>query len=260
MHYWNRGLISTTARTPSYNEASGIYDLSAQLVYKNESNWPVTGGIFTTNLALWLDAANSNSYSGSGSTWTDVSGNGNDATLSGTYSLDSTDGGGSMHFNTGGATAPVYLTDLNANGGTIEGWVKILTTGGYRHITGWRYNESAFLLLLTSPAGSMEVGVTNAGSQAAADIGASTFANNWSHIALTIDIGGNVVYYRNGQAVVTMTHNGTAFTNSTNQFHLNTSNLGSSNQKHAVARVYTTVLTASDVLSNFEAERARFGV
>lgn len=259
MHYWNRGLISTTTRTPAYNEASGIYDLSAQLIHKNENNWPTSDAILTSNLALWLDAANSSSYAGSGSTWYDVSGSGNNATLSGTYSLDSTDGGGSMHFNVGGADAPVYLTDLNANGGTIEGWVKIIQTSSYRHITGWRHSEVAFLLLLSSN-GSMEVAVTNAGSSSATDIGASTWANNWTHIALTIDIGGNVVYYRNGQAVLTDTHNGNSFTNSTGQFHLCKSNLTTTQQKHAVARVYTMPLTASDVLSNFEAERTRFGV
>ena len=259
MRYRNRNLISTTQRQPSYTEASGIYDLSAQLVYK-KANWP-NDGIVATNLALWMDAGNTGSYSGSGSTWYDVSGNGNDATLSGTYSLDSTDGGGSMHFNTGGADVPIFLTDLNSNGGTIEGWVKILTTSGYRHITGWRHNESAYLLLLYSPDGQMEVGVTNAGQSFATDLGSAYWANNWNHIALTIDIGGNVVYYLNGQSVVTDTHNGTSFTNSTGQFQLNkTNSFSSTNQKHAVARVYTMPLTASDVLTNFEAERSRFGV
>lgn len=36
------------------------------------------------NLALWLDAGNLNSYPGSGTTWTDISGNGKNATLTST--------------------------------------------------------------------------------------------------------------------------------------------------------------------------------
>jgi hypothetical protein len=37
--------------------------------------------IITQNLVLCLDAANSKSYPGSGTTWTDLSGNGNTGTL-----------------------------------------------------------------------------------------------------------------------------------------------------------------------------------
>ena len=46
--------------------------------------------IITQNLVLCLDAGNSKSYPGSGTTWTDLSGNGNNGTLrnSPTYSVD----------------------------------------------------------------------------------------------------------------------------------------------------------------------------
>lgn len=40
-----------------------------------------TPNIVTTNLLFWLDAGNPSSYNGSGTTWYDISGNGNDATL-----------------------------------------------------------------------------------------------------------------------------------------------------------------------------------
>ena len=41
------------------------------------------GGIVTNNLVLHLDAGNSSSYSGSGTTWTDLSGQSNNGTLVG---------------------------------------------------------------------------------------------------------------------------------------------------------------------------------
>ena len=37
--------------------------------------------VVTSGLTMWLDAGNPASYSGSGTTWTDLSGNGNDQTL-----------------------------------------------------------------------------------------------------------------------------------------------------------------------------------
>ena len=48
--------------------------------------------ITTSNLALYLDAANTKSYSGSGTTWNDLSGNGNTATMYGTvpFTTDTT--------------------------------------------------------------------------------------------------------------------------------------------------------------------------
>ena len=45
----------------------------------------------TDGLVLCLDAANTRSYSGSGTVWTDLMGNGNGAITNATYS--STDGG-----------------------------------------------------------------------------------------------------------------------------------------------------------------------
>ena len=50
----------------------------------------IKGGpnIVTENLVLHLDAADKNSYSGSGNTWTDLSGNGNNATMYGSVPLE----------------------------------------------------------------------------------------------------------------------------------------------------------------------------
>jgi hypothetical protein len=56
------------------------------------------GGIVKSGLILWLDAGNSTSYSGSGSTWYDLSGAGNNGTLINSPSY-STLGGGSLLFN-----------------------------------------------------------------------------------------------------------------------------------------------------------------
>jgi hypothetical protein len=52
-----------------------------------------TPGIITSNLSLYLSAHNPNSYGGSGSTWTDLSTNANNATLYNTPTY-STDNGG----------------------------------------------------------------------------------------------------------------------------------------------------------------------
>lgn len=56
-------------------------------------------GIITTNLVQHLDAGNSSSYSGSGTTWSDLTSNGVDGTLVNSPTYSSTEGGGSFLFD-----------------------------------------------------------------------------------------------------------------------------------------------------------------
>lgn len=94
MRYWNRNLITSTESEPTSDSASGIFDLTSQLIYKNASKWPaLSGGHVTANLVLHLDAGDTNSYSGSGTTWTDLTGNGNHGTLTNAPTYDSANGG-----------------------------------------------------------------------------------------------------------------------------------------------------------------------
>lgn len=92
MRYWNRNLISTTERLPTSAGTSGIYDLVSHKIYKEEGIWPEPG-IVTDGLIMHLDAGNSSSYPGSGTTWSDLSGNSNDGTLTNGPAFDSADGG-----------------------------------------------------------------------------------------------------------------------------------------------------------------------
>jgi hypothetical protein len=60
------------------------------------TSWGLSGGgpsIVTSGLISNLDAGNNSSYNGTGTTWTDLSGNGNHATLTNT-TFNSTNGGG----------------------------------------------------------------------------------------------------------------------------------------------------------------------
>ncbi len=65
----------------------------------NELSFASTLSIVTTNLVHHLDAANSSSYPGSGSTWFDLTSNSIDGTFRGAPTYSSTDGGGSFFFD-----------------------------------------------------------------------------------------------------------------------------------------------------------------
>ena len=81
-HHWNGSLITATRQSPSSSAANGVFNLVSQQVFKSASKWPATAASIVTNaLLLHLDAGQTDSYSGTGTTWTDLSGNNNDATL-----------------------------------------------------------------------------------------------------------------------------------------------------------------------------------
>ena len=66
---------------------------SHMMSYSSYSSGGGGGGIVTNNLYLHLDASNSSSYSGSGTAWNDLSGNNNNVTLVNGPTYSSNDGG-----------------------------------------------------------------------------------------------------------------------------------------------------------------------
>lgn len=209
------------------------------------------------NLIAYLDAAVTTSYSSGATTWSDLSGNGNHTPLTGTHSLD-TDGGGSIDFASGaGGIVPIPLADFSPNGGTIEAWCKITDTSGYRHIVGWRNSQSFYLLLLSNN-GKIEARDQANGDIATTDIGAATWANNWSQVVFTTEPGNQTAYYRNGQLVNNKARNSNGYSDTSGC--IIAKGFGTPACKHSVFRAYDRPLTASEVLQNYEFQRARHGL
>jgi hypothetical protein len=78
----------------------------------------------TNGLVLALDAANPKSYPGSGTTWTDLSGNGNNGTLVNGVGYNSGNLG-SLSFDGVNDYVSIPSFTLNRSGATICGWLKI---------------------------------------------------------------------------------------------------------------------------------------
>ena len=95
-------------------------------------------GISTDGLILHLDAANVNSYDGTGNTWYDLSGNGNDATLIGPeYNTD-----GYFEFD-----GNDIVQSINASGLTnltIEVWMYDNTSSGQRDLLTYNGNAGSY--------------------------------------------------------------------------------------------------------------------
>ena len=72
--------------------------------------------IVNSGLTLYLDSANIKSYPGSGSTWTDLSGNGNNSTLTNSPTFSPATNGGAFTFN--GTTNYISLANPQASAQT----------------------------------------------------------------------------------------------------------------------------------------------
>jgi len=91
-------------------------------------------GIVTDNLVQHLDAGDASSYNGSGTTWSDISGQGVHATLYNSPTYSSTEGGGSFSFDgvndyalfDNSVVGPIRPSEseLNSDGFTIQAWIK----------------------------------------------------------------------------------------------------------------------------------------
>ena len=82
--------------------------------------------VVTDGLVLALDAGNTKSYPGSGTTWTDLSGNGNTGTLTNGPTFDSANGGSIVFDGTNDYVNVGSTTDVAFGTGdfTVEAWVK----------------------------------------------------------------------------------------------------------------------------------------
>jgi len=229
-------------------------------VYVRVTEGTVEGAIVTDGLRFNLDAGNSASYSGTGPTWNDLSGNGNHGTLSGaTLPTYSSDNGGCFVFN--GSNSNVNLNKnataigIYDNSYTADAWVYPTDLGGDRGMFGDEVAAVRQGLHLIFRGGTIHQGHYSSD----ANIGSVT-ANNWWHIVFTFDKAtGATKMYKNG---VDQGNSGTIQSYiGTSSIHLGQGfgNTGFFQGKGAVYKMYNRVLSSTEVTANYNALKNRFG-
>lgn len=95
------------------------------LIYINPYTFAAAAaGIVTSGLVLNLDAGDAASYPGSGTTWTDLTANGNDGTLNGDPTYTPSDGGAIVFDGSNDYVALGGPASLNNQYATHEVWIK----------------------------------------------------------------------------------------------------------------------------------------
>jgi hypothetical protein len=211
----------------------------------------IPSGIVTDGLVLWLDAGTKPSYPGSGSTWTDLSGNNNNGTLVNGPTYSSTNGGiivfdGVDDF----VSVPINLSTSNHTIIAIARWTggnnkRVISSNSGNWLLGWWQGQTnkyfAEGWVSSSAGGTAETSwICYAGT-----------GNYW---------GDSWELYRNGVSIVGPNDLGAQ---GPNGIRLGGSGLypaESSACQVGVVLAYNRVLSAAEVLQTFNAIKSRFGL
>jgi hypothetical protein len=222
--------------------------------------------IVDSSLKLWLDAAQTTSYSGSGSTWTDLSGNGNNGTLVNAPSFISNDAGGCIQLDGSNDHITLPVTGFAPASLTIDYWIKRISDNGYF----WLIDNSdqPELRMLFQSSGKLQIFFYDDGAYFSTSLSSTTFSTaSWYNITATMTNGLQNVYINGNQEILTTTGTYTGGPSGNAGEHtLGTYNRpgagygGYANVRIGGYRFYNRVLTADEITTNFNALRNRYGI
>ena len=256
--------------TNTYLGQSFSTDIECLNWYNTQTNYVCVNrdydAIITNNLILCLDAGFSPSYTTSGVSWYDLSYNSLTTTLVNGPTYNSANGG-SFIFDGIDDQCLVMSNGFgtfNTQSYTVEAWVKFTSVSGDIPIFSYDYssysNPYYSIHLRNTGTGSIFLGWNMGGFYYSIQTSSSIISSGtWYHIVGTVTSGQQKIYvngfnYANGSIGGTITFYTTPvyvgyFPNGPLVMYGNI----------AIVRVYNTVLSQTQVTSNFNAQKTRFG-
>lgn len=238
------------------------------IVYPISFLKPVQFSPVLSNLVLYYDPSNSSSYPGTGTTINDLSGNGLNGTMS---NISFT----SPYFSYNGSSSQVSVADnslLEPGSGdwTMEVWVNQTTSGNDvvlgKFDPGGLTLDVSYSIRTTGTAYFAQIG-SGSGS------GSNLFVNSTSYTG-TLDTWYQLVYvftnvadntlqtFVNGSSIGTVSHNLSSILDTSTNLYIGSYNNGEYPQwfdgKVGIVRLYSSALTSSEVLQNYNADKSKY--
>ena len=227
--------------------------------------------IVTNGLVLCLDAANTKSYVSGSTIWTDLSRSGNTGTLTNGPTFSSANGGSIVFDGTNDCVDlgnVLNFSNYNTSGFTISIWVKVnstiqankyvfskLTNGG---------TDNQFSIIYGYVANTYELyGGVSGGANQNIRINSQISVNDTNWHNLTYSVGTTTIGYLDGVSKFTNTYADLTYVSSTNNNYLATFNNISANFGNlSIANMvlYNRILSATEILQNYNATKTRFGL
>jgi len=209
--------------------------------------------IVTSGLVLALDAANVKSYPGSGTTWTDLSGAGNNGTLSNSPTFSSNNGG-IFTFNGTNQYATCSGTPLNVTNYTKTVWFKLSNLATLNNLV-----SGAGHFMYFASSNKLYCGHSDWGNYQAYPSTTTFSTGIWYQASLTFNTTDGMVLYVNGVQDSTYTAQKTAAASGSVQIGAFTSSYLLTGDVGQVL-IYNKTLTAAEISQNFNALRGRYGI
>lgn len=225
--------------------------------------------VVTDGLVLALDAANTKSYPGSGTTWRDISGNGNNGTLTNGPTFSSDNGGSIVFDNVNDYVnlgTPSTLAGLQVPL-TISLWAKIPTTDSYDVLYsayGSTINSRLYSMLrLDSGTFRYFTSTSNGSFQQYGTLVPLT--NIWNFYAVTVSgtlSSASLTMYLNKLSQSFSLSALSTTPDLTVPIRIGANGNGTEpwNGNIAICSVYNRSLSASEILQNYNAQKSRFGL
>ena len=230
-------------------------------------NVPENLNIVENGLVLYLDAGNDNSYPGSGTTWTDLSGSGNNGTLVNGPTYSSANGGSLVFDGVDDSTSVAGTIPIIGTGDfAIECWIylpNVTPTSCWRGLItiGNGYLTAGGITLYapkaTSPVNTV-VAILNTVNPTI--VGTSNVNNSiWHHVVLTRVSGTLQIYV---DTTLEASASNTANITQTAVTIGRDINCGDTFYQGNIAQasIYNRALSAAEVSQNYNALRSRYGI
>ena len=216
-----------------------------------------SGSTVTNGLTMWLDAGNPASYPGSGSAWTDLSGNGANATLFGSPTYSANNGGYLTFVPASTQYATVAGTPLNPSNYTKSVWCMFNSSTDNNLMS----SNTGGHFMFTGGTNRLYCGHANWTGFPNTYPSTATISNSvWYNFTLTFNTTDGMTLYINGAQ--DSTYNAQLTAPAGGQVNLASFSAGGNllNGRIAQALLYSRTLSASEILQNFNATRSRYGV
>jgi hypothetical protein len=230
------------------------------------------GQIITNGLVLALDAADRNSYPGSGTTWSDLSGISSNGTLINGPTFSSANGGSIVFDGTNDYVAtPIQNLDRPC---TFSTWVNFNNLTGFQTLIGQDTSASIirgrfYFQKAGATSGGLILNVVNfsivlsSNSIVIANAINPVVTNQWYNYSAVLTTT-TLALYENGILQNTVNDSNTFLTPNTtitlNAGYYNNSIVDYINGKSSSFLIYNRALSATEVLQNYNAQKSRFNL
>jgi hypothetical protein len=216
--------------------------------------------VVDTSLQLWLDSGQTASYSGTGSTWTDLSGQSNTGTLTNSPTFNSKIGGGTFLFNGTNQTATTVSLNLQQNF-TLEAWVNQSVLNGFAIFGQGSLSANLGLHILYTTNTAIRFGMFANDT----DFTVSTSTGLWYHMIFTYNHSSPYTkgFYLNAVAQTGTPQQAQSAYAGSGVFRLGATYSTAGNYGNGYfegVKMYNRILTADEITTNFNALRGRYGV